>query len=256
MERITSRNNQIVKDTKKLLTSSRARSEQGRFVLEGARLCFDVLHSVYHPLLLLMTEKVYNRYPSEAEALAQRSDAAYLITEEVAGKLGATESTQGIFAVCEKQKPEAAYGKRLLLLDRVQDPGNMGTIIRTAEALGLDGILTYGCCDVYNPKVLRAAMGSVLRMLPQETENAEELLKTLKQTHTVYATVPDETAMSIEQADFSVPCVCIIGNEANGVSESLQTLADARITIRMDGNAESLNAGVAAAITMWEMVRQ
>lgn len=255
MERITSRNNQLIKDIKKLQTSAQERAARSLFVLEGARLCFDVLHSVLQPVTVLVTEACFGKYLEQAQALCERSEAAYQITEEVAAKLSDTGTSQGIFVVCRRPQSVLPAGKRLLVLDRVQDPANVGTIIRTAEAFGMDGIITAGCCDVYNPKVLRATMGGVLRLTPYDTDNLPALLQTLRVTHRIYATVPDRTARSITNADFSAPCACIIGNEANGISAEILVLADERITIRMDGNAESLNAGVAAAVTMWEMVR-
>ena len=164
MERITSKNNDIVKDTKRLISSSKARSQNHAFVLEGARLCFDVLNSVYSVKTLFVTEKLFEKYKSEVEALSKKSKKAYLISDEVAQKLSDTENPQGIFAVCNMPESELAIsGKKLIALDNVQDPANVGAIIRTAEALGIDGIIAYKCCDIYNSKVLRASMGSVLR---------------------------------------------------------------------------------------------
>ena len=256
MERITSRNNQIVKDTRKLITSSRYRAEQERFVLEGARLCFDVLNSVYQPSVVLITDKAYEKYADRADELIKRSASSYFISEEVAAKLGDTDSPQGIFAVCMMSSSSHSFGNKLIALDNVQDPANIGAVIRTAEALGIDGIITYRCCDIYNPKVLRATMGGVLRMKPMDTDNLEELLLTLKATHKIYSTVPDSSAQDITAVNFNKPAVCVIGNEANGVEKNIKAISDALITIRMNGNAESLNAGVAAAITMWEMVRE
>lgn len=255
MERITSRNNQLIKDIKKLQTSAQERAARSLFVLEGARLCFDVLRSVLQPVTVLITESCFDRYREQAQALAERSEAAYLITDEVAAKLSDTGTAQGIFSVCRRPQSVLPTGQRLLVLDRVQDPANVGTIIRTAEAFGLDGMITAGCCDVYNPKVLRATMGGVLRLTPYDTDNLPAVLQTLRTTHRVYATVPDRAARSITEADFSGACACIIGNEANGISAEILALADERITIPMDGHAESLNAGIAAAVTMWEMVR-
>ncbi len=255
MERITSRNNQLIKDIKKLQTSAQERAARALFVLEGARLCFDVLHSVMQPVTVLITEACGAKYPVQTQALIDRSDAAYQITEEVASKLSDTGTAQGVFAVCRMPQSVFPTGDRLLVLDRVQDPANVGTIIRTAEAFGIDGIITGGCCDVYNPKVLRATMGGVLRLTPYDTDNLPALLQKLQATHRLYATVPDRTARRITETDFSVPCACIIGNEANGISKEILSMADERITICMAGNAESLNAGVAASVTMWEMVR-
>lgn len=255
VERITSKNNNIVKDTKKLITSSSARQQHCLFVLEGARLCFDVLNSVYTVKYLLVTEKAAAKYPKEVEALGERSECAYLITDEIADKLSDTSNTQGIFAVCKMCEYAFKLGDKVVALDRVQDPSNVGAIIRTAEALGIGSLILYNCCDIYNPKTLRASMGSVLRMRIKTVESLEATLSEMKGGYRIYSTVPDSLAVKITDIDFTAPSVCVIGNEANGVEESIKALSDGLITIPMHGRAESLNASVAASITMWEMVR-
>ncbi|MBR3148726.1 MAG: RNA methyltransferase [Eubacterium sp.] len=256
MDKITSKNNNIVKDTKKLISSSSARQREGLFVLEGARLCFDVLNSVYKVKYLLVTERALEKYGEEINSLCDVSDSAYIITEEISDKLSDTASPQGIFAVCKVQENAAEYSKKLIALDNVQDPSNVGAVIRTAEALGVDGVILYNCCDVYNPKVLRASMGSVLRIKLFVCDDLETELSSMKDGYKIYSTVPNSTAVKITDVDFSVPTVCVIGNEANGVEENIKALSDALITIPMLGRAESLNASVAASITMWEMMRK
>ncbi len=256
MEKITSKNNDIVKDTKKLITSSKARVQNRAFVLEGARLCFDVLNSVYTVKTLFITEKFFEKYPLEISAMLERCDDSYLISEEVSKKLSDTENPQGIFAVCS-MKDENAFSKseKIIALDNVQDPSNVGAIIRTAEALGIESIIAYNCCDIYNPKVLRASMGSVLRENVYICSSLEETLKSLKGEYMIYSSVPDSSAKRITDIDFSKPSICVIGNEANGVEENIKALSDKLITIPMLGNAESLNASAAASIIMWEMLR-
>ncbi len=255
MERITSRANQLVKDTKKLMTSSRERREKSLFVLEGARLCFDVLNSVYEVKYLLITENAYDKYKESADELIACAESAYLISEDIAAKIGETENTQGVFAVCKMKKESAEPDDKMLALDCVRDPANIGAIFRTAEALGIKTVIVYDCCDLYNPKTLRASMGGVLRISVIESEDLEKTLTSLKGDYKIYSTVPDENAKSITAVDFSDKAVCVIGNEANGVEDNIKNISDALITIPMKGNAESLNAGVAAAITMWEMLR-
>lgn len=144
----------------------------------------------------------------------------------------------------------------MIALDHVQDPGNLGAIIRTAEALGIDAVIVGGGCDLYNPKALRATMGSALRINIKQTDNLESVLTEFKERNIpVYATSPDSSAFQITDVDFSKGGVCVVGNEANGVSDEIKALCDSLITIKMLGRAESLNASVAASITMWEMVR-
>ncbi len=255
MERITSRANQLVKDTKKLMTSSRERRKNSLFVLEGARLCFDVLNSVYKVKAVLITENAYGKYKENADALINLSEESYIISDEVAEKLSETENPQGVFAVCRMKTATPVFSEKMLALDNVQDPANIGAILRSAEALGIKTVIAYNCCDLYNPKTLRASMGGVLRSEVVETESLEETLDKFKGEYKIYSTVPDQSAEKITSLDFSGKVICVIGNEANGVEEDIKALSDALITIPMKGNAESLNAGVAAAITMWEMLR-
>lgn len=257
MEKITSKNNIIVKDTKKLFNSSKARYENRRFALEGARLCFDVLNSVYKPDSLFYTEDIYEKYPSEIDALSKEAKRVYVINSQVSEKLSETKSPQGVFLTVEMSNVKQAIGNgKIVALDNVQDPANVGAIIRSAEALGIDGIITYNCCDVFNSKAIRASMGSVLRI---NIINSNDLQKTLvdmkSQGFKVYSTVPSSSAVKITDIDFSGNAVSVIGNEANGVEENIKAVSDELITIPMLGRAESLNAGVAGAITMWEMLR-
>lgn len=254
---ITSKNNQLIKDTKKLLTSSKARYDNQSFVLEGARLCFDVLNSVYAVKALLITQSTYDKHSDKAQKLAELSEKVYLITDEVAQKLGETLNSQGIFCVCAMQSRETSqYASKIIMLDNVQDPSNVGAIVRTAEALGIDSIITYNCCDIYNPKLLRASMGSVLRLSIEDTNNLEEKITALQNDgYKVYATVPDTGAKRITDVCFGDKSVCVIGNEANGVEENIKAVSTGLITIPMLGRAESLNAGAAASIIMWEMLR-
>lgn len=257
MEEITGKNNRIIKDTKKLFSSSKARRENNSFVLEGARLCFDVLNSFYKVNYVLITENAYNKYRSEADLLIERADNAYLISEDNAQRLSDTVACQGVFAVCSMADDTTGInGRKYIALDNVQDPSNMGNIIRTAEALGIDGIITFNCCDIYNPKVLRASMGSVLRCGIIDTSNLEDFLINMKKSgFSLYSTVPDSKAKKITEIDFSKKTVSVIGNEANGVEENIKNISDFLITIPMLGRAESLNAATAAALTMWEMLR-
>jgi TrmH family RNA methyltransferase len=256
LDKITSKNNQLIKDTKKLLTSSRARQDNYAFVLEGGRLCFDVLNSIYGIKNFFITESAYEKYKDKADKVIALADNSYFITDDVADKLSDTSATQGVFVVCKMQNSsQNISGKSIIALDNVQDPSNVGAIIRTAEALGIDCIITYNCCDIYNPKTLRASMGSILRMNVVDTDNLENTLTNLKGEYKVYSTVPSSSAKKITDIDFSTKSICVIGNEANGVEQTIKNISDSLITIPMLGRAESLNAGVAASITMWEMLR-
>lgn len=257
MEKITAKSNQLVKDTKKLITSSKARNKSNLFVLEGARLCFDVLNSVYRVKCLLITQKAYDRYCETVDKIISIAESSYIISDDIADKLSDTTNCQGIFVICMmKDEEKKDYGKKVIALDNVQDPANVGAVIRTAEALGISDIIAYNCCDIYNPKTLRASMGSVLRMNVCLCNNLEnELLSLKNKGYNIYSSVPDRTAKPITGIDFSAPCVSVIGNEANGVESNIKNISDELVTIPMQGRAESLNAGMAASIIMWEMLR-
>ncbi|HBA93095.1 MAG TPA: RNA methyltransferase [Ruminococcaceae bacterium] len=256
MEKITSKNNNLIKDTKKLLTSSSLRYEKQLFVLEGARLCFDVLNCVYKPKTLFFTENIKNKYPDKIASLVEICDEAYEISEEVSQKLSETKTSQGIFLTVAMKENNECVGDKIIALDNVQDPSNVGAIIRSAEALGIDGIIVYGGCDIYNPKAIRATMGSLLRMNIIKSDNLADSIKDFSQKgYSTYATVPTADAFKITDIDFNSKALCVIGNEANGVEDEVKNICDKLITIPMLGRAESLNASVAASITMWEMLR-
>lgn len=258
MEKITGRNNELIKNIKKLFTSRRARLQQGRFVLEGARLSFDVLNSSYKADIFLITEKAAQKYKKQFEDMIKIADSAYFISEDVADKLSETENTQGVFCVCSMQHQEHSVvaGKKYIALDSLQDPSNLGAVIRTAEALGIDGAICFNCCDIYNPKALRASMGSILRLPVILSENlVKDIEKAKKNGFEIFATVPDKQAADITEIHFPTSSISIIGNEGNGISEAVKEAATQLITINMLGRAESLNASMAGAITMWEMLR-
>lgn len=259
MEKITGKNNSIIKNVKKLLSSSAQRREQGLFVLEGARLVFDILNSFYKIKYFLVTVEAYGKYTAQCNEISAFSEYSFFITNELSEKLGETKNTQGVFAVCvmkTQEKFPLKKGGRYIALDNIQDPGNLGAAVRTAEALGIDGIMAGGGCDIFNPKALRASMGSMLRINIIQTDSLSEYLTDcISEGLPVYASSPDSSALSVTDIDFSDGGVCVIGNEANGVSREITELCDSTVTIKMSGRAESLNASAAAAIIMWEMLR-
>ncbi len=219
--------------------------QQGRFVLEGARLSFDVLNSPYNPELFLITEKAAKKFEKQYKEMIKTAGSAYFISEDIADKLSETENTQGVFCVCRMQN--TPYGieanKKYIALDSLQDPAN-------------DGAICFNCCDIYNPKALRASMGSILRLPVILSENlVEDIEKAKKSGFGVFAAVPDKNAADITKIDFPASSVCIIGNEGNGISEAVKAAAGQLVTIHMLGRAESLNASMAGAIAMWEMMR-
>jgi TrmH family RNA methyltransferase len=145
----------------------------------------------------------------------------------------------------------------IVLLDSIQDPGNMGTIIRTADAAGFDGVIALnGCVDIYNPKVLRATMGSIFHIAIADHADMAETMSMIRKNGLKTFAAHLRGDKSIYEADMCAGGVILIGNEANGLSDELTLCADELVKIPMPGKAESLNASIASALFMYEMVRQ
>lgn len=259
MNRLDSVSNEKIKSAVKIASSSKVRKETGLFFLEGLRLCRDSAVTGAAIRYAFFTDKAYERFTEDAEFICSKAQEAYLISEAVADKLSLTQTSQGFFCLCEKERalPLSALDSdgKYIALENIQDPANLGAICRTAEALGIKGAILSGCCDRYSPKSQRAAMGSLLRLPVFETEDLCADIEAFKEKGMkVYATSPDFSAKKITEVPMDGGTVCVIGNEGNGVSEKVFALCE-KITIPMLGNAESLNASMAAAITMWEMMR-
>lgn len=261
MEILSSVNNPKIKEYCVLVSSAKERKKQGLFVLEGLRLVEDVLRSGRSIKELYFTKENYDKNTEKLEELIAVSERVFEISDAVSVKMSDTKNPQGVFCVInaldkrnDGNKINAKDG-RYILLENIQDPANLGAVSRTAEALGIDGLIVFGGCDIYSPKALRASMGALLRVQIMLTDDVIKTIHDLQALGMkVYASTPKAEALSITKADFSNGAVCVIGNEANGVSKEVQSCCDERITIKMTGRAESLNAGAAASIIMWEMV--
>ena len=185
-----------------------------------------------------------------------------MITEEISRRLGDTQSPQGIFCICEvldKRPGDDTIEKNgsYIALENIQDPSNLGAVARTAEALGLSGLIVSGGCDLYSPKAQRAAMGSLLRVPVLRMDSMEAALHACRaQGMRLFASTPRVDALSVAEAGLGPRTVCVVGNEGAGVTRETMALCDALVTIPMRGRAESLNASAAAAILMWEMMRE
>lgn len=255
---ISAYTNEKIKEYRKLLTSRKARYEHGLFPLEGLRLCADAAGSDFVIDTLFLTEAAKEKGGARLDLLLARAKHCFLISPAVAEKLADTVSPQGVFCTVqmEQAKPlEVHKGGRYVVLDRVQNPQNLGAIARTAEALGVDGLLVFSGCDRYNPKALRASMGSLLRLPVFETVDIAETLRSLGESVLTFAAVPDANAKSVLDMDFSDGAAVVIGNEGEGVSEAVLSAVQSRVTIPMRGKAESLNAAAAAILLMWEMTK-
>lgn len=254
---ITSRENPLIKLVAALQVSSEKRRRNGLFVLEGLRICKDACDNGIKFDKLIVSDAAAEKYAADTEKFSLISDECYKIPDSLFKKISDTKTPQGIIAVA-KMPVTGSCGidknGKYIALENVADPSNLGAVSRTAEALGVNGIiLSSDGCDPYSPKALRASMGTLLRVPVFVTESFAETLKStgLKR----YACVVDKTAESIKEQSFGNGSVVMIGNEANGLTDSAKQSADVLVTIPMTGRAESLNAAAAAAIAMWEMMK-
>lgn len=255
---IESKSNDKIKAAQKLSSSSSFRLEKKEFFLEGVRLCFDAAQSNVKIKQCFFTQRAFEKNTEKVSKVIESAENAYSVTEDIAEKLSDTKNSQGIFAVCEMPENSGFYpekGKKYVALENIQDPSNLGAIIRTAEALGLDGAVLCSCCDAYNPKAQRAAMGSLLRLPLLITDDIIGVISKCKESGILpLATVPDNSAKKITDVDMTNGVIAVIGNEGNGVTDKVIAACE-KVTVPMKGRAESLNASMAAAIVMWEMMR-
>lgn len=253
---LTSSSNAQIRRILALNTSAKARRREACFVAEGKKLVQEM------PRELL--EKVYissDRVDEYAEIL-QRMPEVETITPELFAKISDTLTPQGILAVVRQpayEREELLKGAQplLLMMEDVQDPGNVGTMIRTAEGAGVTGVLmSTGCADIFQPKTVRSTMGSIYRMPFRRVKDfSSEVLYYKEQGVRIYATLlgarQDYTAASYRE-----PTGFLIGNEGKGLSKEMATLADVKIRIPMEGKVESLNASISAALCLYEAHRQ
>jgi len=258
-EIITSSQNKYIKQLKSL-HSKKYRDHLGQYIIEGFKMVEEALE--YHkPFYLLLLSEAASK-SIEGDTLIFKCEEAnipiYIGSEKVFTEVSEMETPQGILAVIYKgeQKIEEVIdneGFNIVILDSVRDPGNVGTIIRTADACGMNAVvLSKGCVDLYNSKTIRSTMGSMFH-IPVFTE--VDIIQFIEKLKAINATVLGaDPHSSISCIDIEVGgCTAIvIGNEANGLSDEVKAVTTQNITIPMLGKAESLNAGIAAAILMYE----
>lgn len=253
---IESSSNKLVKEVKSLFRKKN-RDKTGLYLVEGINMVAEILDNKLDYRALIYSDKLREIQGGEEvyRALSGRED-VYQVTNEIFQDLSDTLTPQGVLGICRKKDYDlgdiGAGNTSYIFLDGLQDPGNMGTIIRTAEAFGLGGIiLNKGSVDPYNPKVVRATMGSIFRLPIYYVDDPKSDLARLKERGFRVLATSLESSNSIRQVDFR-KTIIVIGNESLGVSDDLYDLADQRIKIEMLGKSESLNAAVAASIIMYE----
>lgn len=264
---IVSRDNPKIKNLVKLISSKKERQAQNSYVIEGVRSCADAFKDRAQGRLRIVgvfstseaLDKCRTMLDADIFEMGTNGVLMQVISKELALKISDEGNTQGIFAVAQmrdRSLPERLDGSRYLVLDNLQDPGNLGTVLRTADAVGLDGvILTNSCCELYNPKTVRSTMGSLSRVNIYIENDFEKVLNCLKSSGArIVASVVKEGRM-ISSYSFDKKCAVVIGNEGRGMSDEHIAKCDDNVTIDMRGNLDSLNASVAAAVFMWEMTK-
>lgn len=252
---ISSISNAKIKNMVHLKKSARARKEKNCFLVEGPRMFFEVpkerLQEVY------LTQEFEERHKAQLQGYSYET-----ISDNVCKQLSDTATPQGVVALVEKR--ESSLDELLkkeknpcfFLLENLQDPGNMGTIIRTSEGAGVTGIImNRESVDPYNPKVIRSTMGAIFRVPFVIVDDFKETLKKLKKAD-ICTYAAHLTGKTFYQYDYKKGCAFFIGNEGNGLSEQLTVRADCKIKIPMKGQVESLNAAVASTVLMYEAMRQ
>ena len=248
---IESNQNKIIKEVNSL-KAKKERDKTGLFILEGKRLVDEIPNSWEIKYLL------------KAESYSEdiNFENVYTVKDSLFEKISETVNPQGILAVCHIKEFDVTnvdYSNSpfFVVLENVTDPGNMGTLIRTADAAGADGIfLSKGCVDIYNPKVIRATMGSIFHLPIYRNLNLMDLMEDFKNNNVKTLAAHLKGTSTPYKVDMTTACAVIIGDEANGLSDEISEMASDLVKIPMPGKAESMNAGIAGGILIYEAVRQ
>ena len=252
---ITSTHNSKLQLVRSLLGRSKERRESGAFVAEGVRLVEEALAAGWTFRFVLAGESLNERGRVLVANLHSRRVEVEIVSDLLLQSAGETETSQGILAVLEySQLPMPTSLSFALILDQIRDPGNLGTLLRTAAAAGVEAVfLPPETTDAFAPKVVRAGMGAHFR-IPTQTLTWEHIRA---HTDSMQIHLADmEGDLPCWQADFRSPLTLIVGGEAQGASQPARELATSRVSIPMPGRSESLNAAAAGAILMFEVVRQ
>lgn len=262
MKDITSSSNPIIKEVKGLY-KKKERWNKNLFIIEGVKIVEECIRWGKTPKYILFSEELFSvNGGEELFSILKDNHNLIKVPNSLFRELADTEKPQGILAVVDfniSKMDEVVKEKKnfIIILDELQDPGNVGTIIRSADAFGVSGIIvTENCVDVYNPKVVRATMGSLFHIPITYIKDKKEVINYLKDRQIRIYTTSLQGETYIYDADFKENFAFIIGNESKGVTEEMIKFADLLIKIPMEGNAESLNAAIASSIIMYEVARQ
>ena len=244
-QRITSRKNALLQHVKRLLSSKKEREASGLFVSDGTKLLQEAVRWYDGLDTVILSDGVEAEVPEDVRVIR--------VPEDVMASVSPMETPQGALFVCRLPQKKAFVPQRgMLLLDGIQDPGNLGTILRTADALDVPVVLLEGCADPYSHKVVRSSMGAVFRVQPVQACWQDVKAACAQAGIAVGVTALSERAKDLRQSDLKNMAV-VIGSEGKGVRQEVLDSADAELIIPMNPHCESLNAAVAATIVMWQM---
>ena len=265
MREITSTGNPLVRSVSALVSKSSERRKQGAFVIEGARAFREAPPERVRELFVTdaFLQKCADEDPKLAEQTASLRCDSYLVTDDVMRRLSDTQHPQGILAVVKTEAaspddlfPDGAV-PLIIVAEHLQDPGNLGTIIRCGEGAGITGVILAGdTVDPYNPKTVRGTMGSIFRVPIVTCGDINEAALLLKGRGVKLYAADARGASDYDRTDLRDGCAFIIGNEGAGLTEDALRAADAALRIPMSGSLESLNAAVCAAVLLYEAARQ
>jgi len=255
---LTSTQNPLVKQFKKLQNAKERRETQS-FLLEGTHLIEEACTAKY-PLMTVCCTLDWQAHHPELWSIVQATgERVESVSDEVIRAIATTVNPDGIVAIAPRMalaKPPIP-ANLTLVLSRIQDPGNLGTMIRTAAAVGVDGLwISKDSVDLDNPKVLRASAGQWFRLAMGVSDNLPELLNSYKQQGVQIVSTTSHTQTSYWDVKLSVPTLILLGNEGAGLSDDLAVLADLQVKIPMSVRVESLNVATAAALMLYEVRRQ
>jgi len=254
---ITSTSNPQVKHLLQLQKKSKARNEEGVFVVEGLRMFVEVPKE--------RVEKVYvseTFYYKKKHELSWEEFPLEILSDSVFKHVSDTQTPQGVLCIVKRKQYDLGTlldieNPHFMVLDNLQDPGNLGTIVRTAEGAGVDAVfMSRDCVDIYNPKTIRSTMGSIYRMPTIYIEDTVKLLELFKEKGIKSYAAHLDGKNSYDKEDYRTGTAILIGNEGNGLRDEVSKKADIWVRIPMEGQVESLNAAIAASVFMFEVARQ
>lgn len=244
-QRITSRKNAVLQQVKRLLSSKKERESAGLFAADGTKLLEEAVRWYDGLDTVILSDGVEAQVPETVRVIR--------VPEDVMASISPMETPQGALFLCRLPEKKAFQPRKgMLLLDGIQDPGNLGTILRTADALDVPVVLLEGCADPYSHKVVRASMGAVFRVQPVQAKWQDVKAACVQAGIPIGVTALSDRAKDLRQSDIKSMAV-VIGSEGKGVRQDVLLSADAELIIPMNPHCESLNAAVAATIVMWQM---